>query len=86
MRLKVTPIYGWGWPDGSDVPAPFEADLAQVDNRLSGTVLLGEYAGWQIGLSKRHAGNFDGYCNLLLTSEDRQVAGYAKIAADAVAL
>ena len=77
MRLRVEPIYGWGWRDNEgnvmDVPSPFEIEAAVI---VPGTknglfeAALGymegtrhPLSGFWIFLSQRHSTS-DGYCNL----------------------
>lgn len=76
MKLKVSPINGWGWFDGKgaamDVPPPFEIEVTVIqpgDPFISvlGQVGMGPMTGkWLIMTPRRtsFAQGFEGYCNV----------------------
>lgn len=93
-RLRVEPMYGWGWFEGEtllDVPPPFKV-TATVEDGVSflATMQLLEAShplnGYWIILSQRHR-DWDGACNLAAyrdrpsePSERCQISGYAMVA------
>ncbi len=93
-RLRVDPIYGWGWFEGEmllDVPSPFEV-MATVEDGVSflATMQLLEAShplnGYWIILSQRHT-EWDGTCYLAAhrgrptgPSDRAQISGYAMVA------
>ena len=76
MKLKVSPINGWGWFDGKgtaiDVPAPFEIEVTVTQagdpfTSVLGQVGAGSLAGKWLILTPRRtsfAQGFEGYCNV----------------------
>jgi hypothetical protein len=86
MKLTVTSIYGYGWfRDSVRVPGPFEATVERQGEHWTGIADSGEYAGWEVSLSPRHTGPFDGYCNIGLASKDgKEQYGFAMIPLEAI--
>ena len=78
MRLKVSPINGWGWYDGNGapmaVPPPFELEVTVTQAGDPFTSALGHVAAgthplaekWLILTPRRtsFAQGFEGYCNV----------------------
>ena len=76
MKLKVSPINGWGWFDGKgqaiDVPPPFEVAVEVTQpgdpfTSVRGQVEAGPLAGKWLILTPRRtsfAQGFEGYCNV----------------------
>ncbi len=78
MRLKVSPISGWGWFDGKgaalDVPPPFEVEVTVTQAGDPFVSVLGQMAKgshplaekWLILTPRRtsFAQGFEGYCNV----------------------
>jgi hypothetical protein len=79
MRLRVKPIYGWGWygpgDDIFEVPPPFELDADAQGDAVSFREALGQVTiqghplhGMWIFLSQRHV-TADGHFNLSAYSQ-----------------
>lgn len=78
MKLKVSPINGWGWFDGkgtaTEVPPPFEIEVTVTQAGDPFTSVLGQVAPgshplaqkWLILTPRRtsFAQGFEGYCNV----------------------
>ena len=78
MKLKVSPINGWGWFDGKgaalDVPPPFEVEVTVTQAGDPFTSVLGQMAAGRPSLAGQvadpdaaphsFAQGFDGYCNV----------------------
>ena len=87
LRLSVRPIYGWGWTDGAsaiETPNEFKAIAEHSAEKLIGVVETGEFCGWKVTMSKRHAGSFDGLVNVAIQNGDAEatVSGFAEISKD----
>ena len=91
MRLRVTPIYGWGWQTDAgtfmDVPPEFEMEAEQPRATLfKGRVSAPDHPldGMWVFLTQRHVQN-DGHYNLRAdidepasSSEANKISGYAE--------
>lgn len=78
MRLKVSPINGWGWFNGAgepiEVPPPFEIEVIVTQDGDPFTSVLGQMpdgahplAGKWLVLTPRRTSfsqGFEGYCNV----------------------
>ncbi len=87
LHLSVKPIYGWGWTDGIgtiEPPREFTAVVEDGSEQLVGVVGSGEFSGWSVAMSKRHAGPFDGLVNVTILNNgaDKIFSGSAEISKD----
>ena len=85
MKLRVEPIYGWGWSDCAsgqsiDVPPPFEFEVSIVKEGEPFRGALGHLladrhvlSGMWILLTQRHVVN-DGFYNLTAFEEQPRLA------------
>jgi hypothetical protein len=74
MKLRIKPIYGWGWFGNSaqaiEVPAPFDLEVEIIEGNAPFATALGQMneaghplSGLWLLLSQRHSPH-DGFCNL----------------------
>jgi hypothetical protein len=87
-KVKVDPIYGWGWPvpgrPADYVPQPFEMQMAGAEaDEWTGTVSTPghEFEGARVALSPRHT-EWDGFVNIAVHpsgDDDVVITGFASV-------